>query len=162
MLYRFKSGKNEGKTLEWLAFTDYGRLLYLYNKATEKVLPTRKKNVYEQELTNIIALCEKPFVSSKICPICNKKTVKYLSIRYSSFQSTPSINASYCCCEDLDCKNYYIGIAGSPIEFFPLQISYCMRLSVKGDRLIFYDALKSLLDISRLDEKTLKRIFYPS
>ena len=159
MFYKFQSGPNEGKSLELLAFNNPSKIKFLYGKLLKNASSNRRKNQYEIELENVVKLLDKTLCSEKICPICGKDTIKFLSIRFSSYQNTPSISPGYSCCENENCKEH-LKYNGGRTEFYPLKLSYALKFQNKTDVKFFIDAIKFLLGIKRLDEGILKRVFY--
>lgn len=120
--YNFKSGKNEGRSLESLMFSNRSYLTKLKHIRDSKL----GSGSYPDKLHLCLAwiLNAGEFVqASESCPYCSneQRNIKLFSVRWSG--GACSFGRPYVCCEDADCKYRIIEEKSSllPLKFSSLN-----------------------------------------
>lgn len=90
--YLFKQGKHAGEYLEEVVFKNPGYII-----ACNRYRDGRNVNRFQKHLE---ALLENAPTTTKKCPICGEKSVKYFL-----FLNHEDVNEKLCCCENPECQN---------------------------------------------------------
>ncbi len=96
--YIIQSGKNKGKSVELLMFSNYSLLNWIYEKAKENCF--NQKNSLHRHLEWVMARGEDRKVQVN-CPFCNQPATQF-SIRSSYGYS---FDSDYICCNSDECKS---------------------------------------------------------
>jgi len=122
--YIIKSGKRKGQSLAVMMFNNTSFLYWYYKELNKTTTTNSKKNKLHKQLEWLIQKGENR-QTKRICPHCQKKTIKYYSIRSSL--SGNSIAPQYTYCENC------IPPKSSGLIIRPFKFSYLSKADKKGN-----------------------------
>lgn len=125
-------------------FQDYNFLHWLFGQIQKNIVKNGKNKLHEH-LEWLLAQGEnKPSVI--ICPQCNKRLVKFISVCGNSrYGYTMSIN--YVCCDNQSCMDELSELANYKNCFLPLKFSSILWFSRKQDQKQFVDLLRQIYEV---------------
>ena len=155
--YMFQGGKNQGKSVEIMMFTNYGLLRYMFSKMKESNPVV--KNKLHLHLEWVLTQGENR-TAKNICRVCRERPVKCFSI-LGTAKYGYSIGSHFACCEESDCRSALVSeAAGTAPLFLPIRFSSIMKFGIKSDQRQFVKALRSVFQLpERLTKEMVFQFF---
>ncbi len=155
--WRIKSGKKKGKLLEGLMFDNYTWLLWMLNFRNNRLGEGSRKDNFHLHLERLIQRGEE-IKPSEICPQCDQRRVKYMSVLTST--SGMSAYPAFTCCDNTECVDKLRWQATREPQFYPLKFSVIKRFGNRTDQGMISNVLKWSFEIEKLTEKSLFELFW--